>query len=251
MKVTGFCQRDQRTGSWINREEAQAVCKLIQELRSNPVYTLLSIGVVTPFRAQELYISELLGQMQIATGIAVGTVHKFQGDERDIMLFSPVVSRGITQSAAKWVESPPNLVNVAITRAREGLIFVGDLSICRLQDGILGNLAKYVENVELLRETSLDELELYSWMIMAGWCPEIHVPIGNIEVDFTLSNPNTGVKIVVEVDGRQHQNAQAQDAARDAFLMANGYSVLRFSTQDVRETPERIIDIIKTRYYAE
>ncbi|MEA4970135.1 MAG: AAA domain-containing protein [Candidatus Pelethousia sp.] len=225
--------------------------RLIQQLRSIPAYTRLSIGVVTPFRAQASYIVGLLDQMRIVQGVAVGTVHKFQGDERDIMLFSPVVSRGIYQGTAKWVESPPNLVNVAITRARESLILVGDIVACRLQDGILGDFARYAENVELLRETSLDELELYSWMVMAGWSPEIHVPIGDIEVDFVLSNPEIGVKLVVEVEGRQHQNARAQDAARDAFLMAQGYAVLRFSTQDVRETPERIVDMIKTRYYAE
>ena len=57
------------------------------------------------------------------------------GDERDLMIFSPVVARRMTESAARWVENPRNLVNVAITRARDVLFFVADYAVCRRQPG--------------------------------------------------------------------------------------------------------------------
>ena len=44
--------------------------------------------------------------------------HKFQGDERDVMIFSPVVSEGITDGAVNFLKKTDNLFNVAITRAR-------------------------------------------------------------------------------------------------------------------------------------
>ena len=58
--------------------------------------------------------------------LLVDTVHKFQGDERDVMFFSPVVSSGISPGALGFLRSNGNLFNVAITRARGLLHVVGD-----------------------------------------------------------------------------------------------------------------------------
>ena len=53
-------------------------------------------------------------------------MHGFQGDERDIILFSPVVSRGTSENTMRFLKSQGNLFNVAVTRARADLIVVGD-----------------------------------------------------------------------------------------------------------------------------
>src|SRR6476619_8198245 len=58
--------------------------------------------------------------------LLIDTVHKFQGDERDVMIFSPVVSKGIADGAVGFLRKTDNLFNVAITRARAALIVVGD-----------------------------------------------------------------------------------------------------------------------------
>jgi very-short-patch-repair endonuclease len=175
--------------------------------------------------------------------ILVGTAHKFQGDERDVIIFSPVVSKGMTVAAAAWVEKPPNLINVAVTRAREALFLVGDLSSCRQQPGILGKLAVYAEEVETLRKTSQEELDLFSWMVIQGWVPEVHPVIGDIEVDFTLRHE--GRKIAIEVDGTQHDWAAVADSVRDAFLKSKGYMVLRIPARAVREAPAVCIEKIE------
>ena len=44
--------------------------------------------------------------------ITVATVHRFQGDEREVMVFSPVIASGMTEGAARWVETPRNLIAV-------------------------------------------------------------------------------------------------------------------------------------------
>ena len=74
--------------------------------------------------------------------LPLATAHSFQGDERDIMIFSPVVARGISEGAARWVENPKNLINVAVTRARLALFVVADFDICRRQVRNLGDLDK-------------------------------------------------------------------------------------------------------------
>ncbi|HBA38489.1 MAG: hypothetical protein A2W66_09010 [Deltaproteobacteria bacterium RIFCSPLOWO2_02_56_12] len=155
------------------------------------------------------------------------------------MIFSPVVAPGISEGAARWVENPKNLINVAVTRARLALFVVADFDICRRQAGILGDLAKYVDTVEKLRKTSKDELELFSLMVVQGWNPRVHHVERDIEIDFVLTHE--GKRLAIEVDGPQHENTTEQDKARDTFLRGMGYDVLRIPGRAVRETPSLVI----------
>ena len=54
----------------------------------------LSLGVVTPFSAQSYYLREELDRLGSHQG-AVDIAHGFQGDERDVIIFSPVVAQGM------------------------------------------------------------------------------------------------------------------------------------------------------------
>ena len=108
------------TGGSVNNQEAVAVVDEIQRLVMQGYRG--SIGVVSPFRAQANKIRDLaFNHEYIGTRIAnldflADTVHKFQGDERDIIIFSPVVSIGISDGSLGFLRNTPNLFNVAITR---------------------------------------------------------------------------------------------------------------------------------------
>jgi very-short-patch-repair endonuclease len=52
------------------------------------------------------------------------------------------------------------------------------------------------------------------------------------------------LKYVVEIDGWSHDNRQQQDAARDSYLNGLGYTVSRFSNEDVLKDPDGIVAII-------
>ena len=237
--ISGHCIRGQFNSSWQNPPETEAVCNLVGRLRQSPEARSRSLGIVTPFRAQMEAIAERLQSLQLSDGITVGTAHTFQGDERDIMIFSPVVAAGIGEGAARWVENPKNLINVAVTRARLALFVVADFDVCRRQAGILGDLVKYVDTVEKLRTTSNDELELFSLMVVQGWNPRVHHVERDIEIDFVLTHE--GKRLAIEVDGPQHENTTEQDKARDTFLRGMGYDVLRVPGRAVRETPSLVI----------
>ena len=237
INVAGNCARVEN--SWMNGPERDAVVEIIRQLRITPSGAGLSIGVVTPFRSQANAIEKRLEQENLGREVSVDTVHGYQGDERDVMIFSPVVARGINPAAAKWVETPKNLINVAVTRARETLFFVADFNECRKQQGILGQFTAYTEKINLLRDTSMEELQLFGWILMQGLMPDIHPKIRDIEVDFILTNG--GMRLAIEVDGEQHKNATAQDAARDAFLVGAGYRVLRVKARDVRDAPAVVL----------
>ena len=242
-RVTGQASRGPRNSSWINIPEAQAVAEMVAGLRSDGARW--TIGVVTPFKAQKEVIEEQLRKRDLLRNVVVDTVHRFQGDERDVMIFSPVVARGITDSAARWVEKPHNLINVAVTRARDAFYLVADFDSCRQQEGILGQLTAYVETVELLRKTSDAELQLFTELVTHGFSPEAHERVGDIEVDFLLERE--GKRLVVEVDGSQHERTSTTDRGRDAFLISQGYDVLRVSARDVLETPALVLRLVADR----
>ena len=109
--------------------------------------------------------------------------------------------------------------------------------------GILGGLINYVEKIELLRKTSAYELQLFGLMVLQGWQIEIHPVIRDIEVDFIVTN--RGKKIVVEVDGRQHEKQKNADSNRDALLASHGLDVVRITTREIADTPFESIEKIR------
>ncbi|AVQ84639.1 MULTISPECIES: endonuclease domain-containing protein [unclassified Variovorax] len=53
-------------------------------------------------------------------------------------------------------------------------------------------------------------------------------PLGNYIADFACLAP----KLIVELDGSQHQAQQVYDARRDAFFREQGFDVLRFASNE-------------------
>jgi len=64
-------------------------------------------------------------------------------------------------------------------------------------------------------------------------------PIGPYIADFACFSH----RLIVEVDGGQH-NESDYDAVRDAWLKAQGFTVLRFWNSEVSENPEGVCERI-------
>lgn len=100
-------------------EEAEAVVRYAS-LNKNK-----KIGVITPFASQKECIGKLLEEQGLKD-VTCGTVHTFQGDEKDVILFSLAVTGRTGEKSYQWLKNNKELINVATTRAREQLILVGD-----------------------------------------------------------------------------------------------------------------------------
>ncbi|VTU19472.1 endonuclease domain-containing protein [Variovorax sp. PBL-E5] len=68
-------------------------------------------------------------------------------------------------------------------------------------------------------------------------------PVGNYIADFACLAP----KLVVELDGSQHQAQQGYDARRDAYLRAQGFDVPRFASNDPLIQLEGVLQAIANR----
>jgi hypothetical protein len=139
----GASARD-RGQSWRNEAEAGAVRRVVDELLARLPHGA-TVGVVTPFRTQK----ELLQRIwRDDDRVRVGTVHAFQGGQRDVMVLSPVATDNTPSRTTHWVASQINLWNVAITRAKSQLITVGSHGFWQAQNGLPALLA---ERSSLLR----------------------------------------------------------------------------------------------------
>ncbi|MBL9067532.1 MAG: endonuclease domain-containing protein [Sphingopyxis sp.] len=70
-------------------------------------------------------------------------------------------------------------------------------------------------------------------------------PVGPYVTDFC----SMAIKLVVEIDGEAHDRgaAPARDAARDAFLAAQGFEVVRVTAKDVLENMDGVLQFLRIK----
>lgn len=116
------------------RHETVAVIRLIQAWKHVFRHRGLDwrIGVITPFRAQIAAILHAANQVQLdMKDVSVDTVERYQGGARDIIILSTVVghSTWLERIVSPNSEGQDRKLNVALTRAREQFILVGDVRV--------------------------------------------------------------------------------------------------------------------------
>ncbi|MGN0153366.1 MAG: DEAD/DEAH box helicase, partial [Lachnospiraceae bacterium] len=85
-----------------------------------------SIGVITPFVNQKKLIENALKEEGLE-GVSCGTIHAFQGDEKDVVLFSTAITGQTGQGTYEWLKNNKELINVATSRAKDKLILLSDM----------------------------------------------------------------------------------------------------------------------------
>jgi very-short-patch-repair endonuclease len=273
VNVTGKVVRPPKGGA-LNPTEADAVVAEVRRLVVEQGYDG-AIGVVTPFRAHANRIRTLVHQdteltrQLAALQFVVDTVHGFQGDERDVIFFSPVVSRGIGDSALRFLKSHGNLFNVAITRARSELIVVGDRRAA-LDSGInyLAGFAEYSHDLQS-HEGGISTTEqmgpdyplvahpelvsdwerlFYKAMYARGLRPVPQYEEAPYTLDFALFNGDR--KLDIEVDGENyHHNWDGELCRRDQIrsrrLADLGWDIMRFWVYEIRDDLEGSVGRLK------
>ena len=101
------------------KEEANEIAKVIKENGYK------SVGIITPFVNQAALINERLMKMGI-TDVKAGTIHTLQGSEKKTIIMSAALSIKTGKKTMEWIKNNHELINVAVTRAQEQFIFVGD-----------------------------------------------------------------------------------------------------------------------------
>jgi superfamily I DNA and/or RNA helicase len=125
------------TGKW-SAEEGAVVLRLLHELLESGINDP-DIYIITPFRTIGFKLKEWIQKDRaIKSGIPhdikqwtderVGTVHTFQGKEADTVVIVLGAPSEDSTGARRWAGAKPNLLNVAVTRAKRRLYVIGNRS---------------------------------------------------------------------------------------------------------------------------
>lgn len=119
--------------------QAEFIIKRLEEYyqRHN---CLPALYIISPFKAVAVGIKTMLKEhlpaeyfggkaaQQKWLNKRIGTVHTFQGKEEDTVILVLGLSAE-SQGSADWASSKPNLLNVALTRAKKRIYIIGDSDI--------------------------------------------------------------------------------------------------------------------------
>lgn len=100
-----------------------------------------SILLITPFRAVSVKLRAIARKFGIRRA---GTIHVAQGAEADVVVLV-LGSDPLAEGAREWASEPPNLLNVAVSRAKRRLYIIGNREWWR-------RLPYFSQAVELLKE---------------------------------------------------------------------------------------------------
>jgi hypothetical protein len=131
-----------------NPEEIDAVETIIASLLKHGYSTnsddnSKTIGVMSPFSQQANALKyRLSNRWRNFSWDDIGTVHTFQGGEKAAIIFSPYQCH---QEHSFWfLNRKPNLLNTAVSRARELFVLVGNLRELELAGGETKRLVEHI-----------------------------------------------------------------------------------------------------------
>ncbi len=102
-------------------EEAKAIVDLIKK------NDYKDVGIVTPFVNQSILINHYLKKAGIQLDdVRAGTIHTLQGSERSVIIMSSALCPKTGRKTMDWIKNNSELINVAVTRAKDSFIFAGD-----------------------------------------------------------------------------------------------------------------------------
>ena len=245
-----------KNGSRYNPDEVDTVVALLKRILPKATAQHLVVGVATPYAMQRERITAALDQAFDAEELAplrVLTVHQFQGTEVDILLFSTVIASTGDGGSDYWYMKNKQILNVAVSRARQVLIIIGDREHALASQSKLRAIAEYcLQNDDAQasvpnRPMNIFERKLLELLITmvpktAHLEPQ-YVLDGRYTLDFALLSGRQ--KIAIELDGSQHEIIGGlpvfDDTSRDAYLEARGWHIVRISVYKLLKQPDDVI----------
>lgn len=137
--------------SYVNREEAKSILKIVGQLGKNA-----EIGIITFYDAQRKTISNYMRDLEEKgfRNIEIASVDSFQGREKDYIILSCV--RSNIRAGVGFLGNYRRL-NVAITRAKYGLIICGN-ALTLVKSPVWSRLLSFYQQNSLIYTGKFEEL---------------------------------------------------------------------------------------------
>ena len=266
-------------GTQENEREASELVSHLAGMLEHPGYEDASFGVICLFEEQmrlvnELVVEQIPEESRSAHDLVVVNPDGFQGDERDVVLYSlSFDAAGMTQQAlsARQAEREhiQGMLNVGFTRARDEIhiFYSAEISDFGMVSGS-GAIKEWLEycsqriaanppidgaEAELAKAQSQFEQQVLSGLTGRGVRVIAQYPSCGYFIDVVAELNNS--RVAIECDGEiwhldEHGNLKMEDVERQEVLERAGWEVVRIPYRSWRENPElqlqRIIDQLRS-----
>lgn len=249
----------------INVQEAEAVVNETARILDDHKLAGLSIGVISPFQPQADFIHARL-QERFASrwsecekrGLTASTADGFQGDERDIILYSLRHGPGSRPGAITGIEANqgPRRLNVAFTRARRKMILFTSLPSGTFPGRFIRGFLNHAQNAQAMppgpffvptgpdKFDSQFEEQVCCLLRSRGLIVITQFPVSGYRIDLVVCDKEDR-RLGVECDGSFHYDEFGQlreeDYEREEILERAGWRIHRIPARRFYLDPDREI----------
>lgn len=211
---------DESSNYLVNTSEVDKIIEILKEIENDQTYINKDIGVIVlqnssaKIKAINTAIWQNFSSDFIKNRrIKIGNSYEFQGDERDVIILSMVISKKMENGDTRIVKALTTKeyersFNVAASRAKEQVILVHSIAANELSKECLryklityyntfNNNKKESDKINLVTEF---EKSIYNELKLKNISIIPHFKIGKYDVDFVVNDQN-GKKIGIEFDG--------------------------------------------------
>lgn len=258
-------------GTQENEQEARQLVAKLKQLLEDPSYADASFGVLALFEEQVRLLNELIAEqipeeLRTEHDLIVSNPDGVQGDERDIIFYSlSYDAKGMEQSqlSARQAEREhiQGMLNVAFTRAREGMIIFHSAAIDEfgMASG-KGAIREWLEHCERASsqtpssptdQAAYTQSEFEAEVLQALSAKNISTisqfPACGFYIDIVATQNDK--RIAIECDGEayhldEHGRLKQEDVLRQEILERAGWRVIRISYRGWEKSPHKYITTI-------
>lgn len=246
----------------INQKEIDKIVSILRNIESNKLYKNKDIGIIVLQNSNaqikalntaiwQNFSSDFIKERRIK----IGNSYEFQGDERDVIILSMVISKKQEDGETRIVKALTTKefersFNVASSRAKEQVILVysihpNELNKDCLRYKLITYYNTFKKNENTVRDIKLNtdfEKEIYKELRNNNIDVTSHFRIGKYEIDFVVNDEN-GKKIAIECDGDDFKGKEEYEAdiIEQDVLTRCGWKFIRLRANQFYANKEKTI----------
>lgn len=255
----------------INEKEAKAVVNELKRMAENGELIgdkdghKLTVGILSLYRKQALFIQNLVyenfDQNFIKEHeIVISTVDGFQGDEKDVILYSfryALNSRpGMITVLQRDDEHSMGRLNVAFSRAKRKVICFISIPIESFPEGIIKDYLRHIKSIQDSNYSRLGlpgqrekcqsefERDVFDALVKQGLEVYTQVPCSGFFIDLVVYDKH-GRRLAIECDGYFHYEddgmLREDDLQRQDIIERCGWHVHRIPSRKFYANPDKEI----------
>ena len=246
----------------INKKEIDKIIEILKSIENNKLYNKKDIGIIVLQNSNaqiktlntaiwQNFSSDFIKERKIK----IGNSYEFQGDERDVIILSMVISKKQDDGETRIVKALTTKefersFNVAASRAKEQVILVysihpNELSKECLRYKLITYYNTFDKNEKIDRDIKLNtdfEKELYIELRKNKIDAMSHFKIGKYELDFVIDDEN-GKKIAIQCDGDEGKSKEEYEAdiSEQDVLIRCGWKFIRVRASQFYANKEKTV----------